>query len=211
MCGALIAAGYRLDHPWTVGLLAVLAIGAERERIRLTPTIEVSVVSLLCIFAAVVLGPLPAIVVCAAAVLADLPRRDVAQPVLRWLNWTAISVIIAGCAGLAAVAVDAAVGVGFWGVFAVVAAAFVVETATDIALAGVAPAIRGTGSWLETTRTLGTAQLSSFPLQVPLVAFLSPMRTKRFLPGASRSSRFLRSPRIVCSCFIASRLKQPTR
>ena len=99
---------------------------------------------------------------------------------------------------------------GFWGLFAVVAAAFVVETATDISLAGVAPAIRGTGSWLETTRTLGTAQLSSFPLQVPLVRF-SPTRTKRSLPGASRSSRFLRSPLIVCSCFIASRLKQPTR
>jgi len=84
-----------------------------------------------------------------------------------------MSVIIAGCAGLAALAVNSAVDVAFWGVFAAVTAAFIVEAATDLALAGVTPAIRGTGSWTETARTVGTAQLSSIPLQVPLVALLA--------------------------------------
>ena len=128
LCAGLLASGFRLGHVWAVAILAALAIGAERERIRLTPTLEVSIVSLLCVFAAVVLGPIAAIVVGGGAVLADLPRRDVAQPVLRWMTWTGIAVIVAGCAGLAAVAVRHAVGFGFWGVVAVVAAAFVVGT-----------------------------------------------------------------------------------
>jgi putative nucleotidyltransferase with HDIG domain len=173
MCVGLIEAGYRLGHPEAVAVLAVLAVGAEHEGIRLTPAVEVSVGSMLCIFAAVVLGPLPAIVVGGAGLLADLPRRDVAQPVLRWMTWTAIRVIVAGGAGLAAMAVAAAVASGFWGVFAATAAAFIVETSTDLSLTLVAPAIRGTGSWIETARTVGTAMLSSVPLQVPMVALLA--------------------------------------
>jgi len=173
ICLGLVAAGYRLHHPVAVAILAGVAIGAERERIRLTPAVEVSIVSLLSIFAAVVLGPLSAVVVGGAAVLADLPRRDVAQPVLRWVTWTSMSVIIAGCAGVTAVVVRGAVGVGFWGVVAAVAAAFLVETGTDLSLAGVTPMIRGTGSWTETVRTVAPASLSSVPLQVPLVALLA--------------------------------------
>jgi putative nucleotidyltransferase with HDIG domain len=173
MTGGLVAAGYRLGHLPTVAILALLALGAERERIRLTPTLEVSIVSLLCVFTAVTLGPLAAVVVGGVAVLADLPRHDVAQPVLRWLTWTGIGVIVAGCAGLTAIAVGGTVGTGFWAVAAVVAVTFLVETTTDAVLAGITPAIRGTGSWSETTRTLGTAHLTSFPLQVPLVALLA--------------------------------------
>jgi len=173
LCVGLVAAGYRLEQPWTVAVLAVLAIGAERERIRMTPAVEVSIVSLLVIFAAVVLGPLAATIVAIASVVADLPRHDVSQPVLRWMTWTSLGVILAGCVGLAAEAVGAAVNSGFWAVFAAVIAAFVVETGLDIALGGVTAVIRGTASWMDTARTLGTAQLASFPLQVPLVALLA--------------------------------------
>jgi len=84
-----------------------------------------------------------------------------------------MSVIIAACAGLAAVVVYAAGAIGFWGVVAAVAAAFVVESGTDLALAGVVPVIRGTGSWVDTARTLVPAHFTSFPLQVPLVALLA--------------------------------------
>ena len=173
ICVGLFAAGYRVGHPWAVGALAILAIAAERESIRLTPALEVSIVSILLVFAAVVFGPLPAILVGAAAILAALPRRDVAQPILRWTTWTAMSVVVAGCAGLAAASVEAKMGFGFWGVFAAVAAAFAIETAMDLGLAGVTPAVRGTGSWMGTLRTVGPAQLSSIPLQVPLVTLLA--------------------------------------
>jgi len=59
------------------------------------------------------------------------------------------------------------------GLFAAVAAAFVVETLVDLALTLVAPAIRGTGSWLETIPSVVPPLLASVPLQAPMVAILA--------------------------------------
>lgn len=173
MCAGLFLAGYRIGHPLATGLLAVLAIAAEREAIRLTPTVEVSVSSSLCVFAAVVFGPLSAVIVAGCGLLADLPRRDTAQPILRWTTWTAIKMIVAGAVGLAAVAVTGAASPGFWGLFAAVAAAFLVETTADVCLIGVAPAIRATSPWGETVRTIGQVHVASVPLQAPMVAVLA--------------------------------------
>jgi putative nucleotidyltransferase with HDIG domain len=173
MVAGLVQAGYELEQPGAVGLLALLAVAAEREGIQLSPTVEVSVASLLCLFAAVAFGPLPAVAVGAAGLLADLPRRDVAQPVLRWLTWTAIRVVVVGTAALVAVQVLALTKGDFWGIFAAVAAAFVVETTIDVALTFVAPAIRGTGSWTDSVRSVGPALLASVPLQAPMVAVLA--------------------------------------
>ena len=173
MCAGLFLAGYRVGHPLATGLLAVLAIAAEREGIRLTPTVEVSVSSSLCVFAAVVFGPLSAVVVAGSGLLADLPRRDTAQPILRWTTWTAIKVIVAGAVGLAAAAVANAASPGFWGLFGAVAAAFLVETTADVCLIGVAPAIRATSPWKETVRTIGQVHVASVPLQAPMVAVLA--------------------------------------
>src|SRR5436190_6665874 len=136
-------AGYRLERPVMVVILALLALAAEREGIRLTATVEVSVASLLCIFAAVVLGPLPAVVIGAVGLLADLPRRDAPQPVIRWITWTSIKVIVAGGAGLAAAALLSGGSTDFWRIFSAVVAAFTVETTIEVGLTFVAPAIRG--------------------------------------------------------------------
>lgn len=173
MSAGLVATGYTVDHPFVTLALAVLAVAAERQGISLTPAVEVSVASLLCVFAAVVFGPLSAIVVGAAGLLADLPRRDGALPTLRWVTWTAIRVIIAGGTGLAAVVVTGATARGFWGLFAAVAAAFVVETVIDLTLSSATMAIRKTGTWTETARTAGPALLVSVPLQAPMVAVLA--------------------------------------
>jgi len=173
MCTGLIAAGWRLNHPVAIAVLAVVALAAERESIRLSPTIEVSVASLVCIFAAVVCGPLAAVIVGGIGLLADLPRRDGDQPTLRWLTWTAIRVIVSGSIGLTAAAVAAAVGPGFWGLVGAVTAAFVVENALDLSLTLVAPAIRGTGHWRETARSIAPALLGSLPIQAPVIAVLA--------------------------------------
>ena len=172
MATGLALAGYRIGHPFSVGLLALLAIAAEREGIRLTSAVEVSVASFLCIFAAVVFGPLAAVVVGGAGLLADFPRRDGPQPTLRWITRTATRVIVAGGVGLAAVAVLSAT-TGFWGLFGAVSAGFVVETATDVSLTLVTMSIRGTGSWRDTARTVVPALLASVPLQAPMVAVLA--------------------------------------
>jgi len=174
MCVGLLAAGYRIDQPIPVVVLALLAMGAERQSISLTASAEVSIASLVYVFAAVVLGPLVGAVVGASGVLlANLPRRDDPQPVLRWGTWTSITFIVAASAGLAATAVAGAASRGFWGLFAAVLAAFVVETMSDLLLGSVAPVIRGTSTVVGAVRSLGPALLASVPLYAPMVAVLA--------------------------------------
>ena len=171
--GGLLAAGFRLSHPLPVLILGLLAVAAERESIRLTPAVEVSVASILYIFAAVALGPLAAVCVGAAGLLADLPRKDDAQPILRWLTWTSIRVVVASAAGLAALAISHAAAPGFLALFGAVAAAFLAETVVDVALTVVAPVIKGKGRYLESVGSLAPALLASVPLQAPMVAVLA--------------------------------------
>ena len=61
----------------------------------------------------------------------------------------------------------------FWRFFAAVAAAFVVETSTEVGLTFVAPAIRGTRSWTGSLKAVGPALVASVPLQAPVVAVLA--------------------------------------
>jgi putative nucleotidyltransferase with HDIG domain len=173
MCLGLLAAGYRVDQPIPVLVLAVLAIGAERQTVAITAGAEVSISNLIYVFAAVVLGPLSGALVAAAALLADLPRRDTPQPILRWGAWTSISFIATAAAGLTAAAVAGAASRGFWGLFAAVTAAFVVETVTDLSLGSVAPLIRGTSTVPAVMRSVGPAHLASVPFYAPMVAVLA--------------------------------------
>jgi putative nucleotidyltransferase with HDIG domain len=174
MCFGLIGAGYGLGHPLAACLLAAVAVAAEHESIRLSPTIEVSVASLVCLFAAIVCGPLAAVLVGGVGLLADLPRRDGDQPTLRWLTWTSIRVISAGAVGLTAVAITrGGAADDFWSLFAAVTAAFLVDSALGVSLTLVAPAIRGTGRWAESARSIAPALLGSLPIQAPLIAVLA--------------------------------------
>jgi putative nucleotidyltransferase with HDIG domain len=173
MCLGLVAAGYRIERPGAVALLAALAIIAEHESINLTPTVEVSIASLVCIFAAVVLGPLSGAAVGVAGLLVDLPRRDAANPLLRWGTWTSIRFIATATAGLAAAAVLSTGSQDFWALFAAVTAAFMVETLIDLALNPVALVIRGTNTLTEFVRSVGPVLLASLPLHAPVVAVLA--------------------------------------
>jgi putative nucleotidyltransferase with HDIG domain len=175
LCVALIAAGYRIEHPAVVGVLALLAIAAEQQSIRLTPTVEVSIASLVCVFATVLFGPLSGGVVAATGMLADLPRRDVTQPVLRWVTWTSIRFIAIATAGLAAASVLAAPGStrDFLTLFGAVAAAFAVENIMDLALLPVAAVIRGTDTFAGIVRLLGPGISTTVPLHAPMVAVLA--------------------------------------
>src|SRR5438105_892849 len=76
LVGGLISAGFGLSSPYAVSALAVIAIFAEVQSVRLTPTYELSVASVPFIFAAVLFGPLAALVVGSAGLVPDLLRRD---------------------------------------------------------------------------------------------------------------------------------------
>jgi putative nucleotidyltransferase with HDIG domain len=171
-CAALIADGYTIKVPIAAAILALIALGAEHESINLAPGVEVSISSLIFIFAAVVFGPLTGAVVGAASMLGDLPRRDVNQPVLRWVAWTSIRFNVTAAAGLAAASVGHGRG-DFWGLFGAVAFAFAVETSLDLVLGSVAAAIRGVNTLRGTARSVGPALVASVPLHAPVVAVLA--------------------------------------
>jgi putative nucleotidyltransferase with HDIG domain len=173
MLVSLVATGYRLHQPFVVAVLAALAIAAEHESIRVTPNAEVSIASLVCVFAAVVLGPVSGTVVAAAGMLADLPRRDVAQPILRWSAWTSIRVLATATAGLTAGAVLSGRPEGFWLLFGAVTAAFFAETFVDLALGSVAALIRAANTLGHILRSVGPAIAVSLPLHVLVVAVLA--------------------------------------
>ncbi len=174
LCAGLLAAGYRIHQPLAVAVLAALALLAEHEGINLTPNVEVTIASLVCIFAAIVLGPISGAVVAAVGLLRDLPRRDTARPVLRWATWTSIRVLATVVAGLTAAVVFHGGRLGdFPLLLAAAAAAFAVETVIDAALVGIAPAIRGTSSVKATLRAAAPTVVASVPLHIPAVAILA--------------------------------------
>jgi putative nucleotidyltransferase with HDIG domain len=173
LCGSLVAGGYRLHQPIALAVLALLALVAEHQGISLTPNAEVSAVSLVCVFAAVVLGPLSGAVVAAAAVLVELPRRDVAQPILRWSAWTSSRVISTVAAGLTAAAVLSVSSAGFWSLFEAVTAAFVAETMTDIVFASIIALLRVAKTLGSILRSYASALAFSLPLHVSVVAILA--------------------------------------
>lgn len=171
-CLALVLEGYRLERPLPLATLICLAVLAEQQSIRLTRTLEVSLATLVCIFTAVVLGPLAGATVGAAGMLVHLHRRDVGQPILRWASWTSIRFLATAAGGLAAVAILHSGARNFWTISAAVAGAFLADTAVDFALFPVATVIRGAASFRELLGSAWAVSLASVPLHVPIVAVL---------------------------------------
>jgi putative nucleotidyltransferase with HDIG domain len=173
LAAALISSGYRLEHPLLLSILAALAVAAASESIKVTSTTEASIASLLGVFAAVMLGPLSGGVVAAVGLVATLPRRDVAQPVLRWANWTSTRFIATATAGLVAAPIVRAGHGAFLALFAAVAAAFLAETAVDLALDPVAPHIRRSATYFTIIRANVPPVLASVPFHTTVVAILA--------------------------------------
>jgi putative nucleotidyltransferase with HDIG domain len=167
----LVFAGYGIRNPITVAVLVVVAIVVERATVPF-PGGELSAGSLIFVFAAVALGPLPAAIVAAAGLLVDLPRRDTSQPILRWATWTSLRVLEGVSAAFAALAVAHFAGGGLLGTFAMVLAAFTAETATGLVLGPVAPAIRGANTYWAMAATFAPPLVGSLPLYAPMVAVL---------------------------------------
>lgn len=173
VCGVLVLAGYRVDRPLPLVLLIGLGLIAEQQSISLSPGVELSIASLVSIFAAVVFGPLSAAVVAVAGMLTHLARRDVQSPVLRWATWTSIRFLATVAAGLSASLILRAGANGFWTVFGAVTGAFLAENLVDFVLFPVAPVIRGTASLREMVRSAAPVILASVPLHAPVVAILA--------------------------------------
>jgi putative nucleotidyltransferase with HDIG domain len=164
----LLAAGFGLHAPyWELGLLAGFALWAEQHHVRITPNAEMTVSVLPVLFAAVVFGPLDAMIVGAVGLLGDL-----GTPHLRWAIWTAMRALAGGLAGVAA-ALVLSEGKAFGVLVAAVALAAVVEASCDAFLGAATVSLRGSGSargFLISMRPIMTATV---PLYSPLIALLA--------------------------------------
>jgi len=151
---------------WIVALLAGVAFLAERQCVAIGANTEMSISVLPILFAAVVFGPVAAMVVSSCSLLGEFGR-----PYTRWVVWTSSRALIAAFAGLSVVGlVDQAASFG--GVLLSVAVAAAVQAAGDIALNGLTVAIRRSGSVRETARAIARLTASTLPLYTPVLAVL---------------------------------------
>ena len=168
LAGALIRSDASFGAPlWIVLALCGVALLAERESVHITATTQMSVSALPILFAAVVYGPLPAMVVAAAALLLDCRR-----PFTRWVIWTFSRSLVGGLAGVSA-GFFITGGTSFGGLVLAVAVASVTEAVGDIALNSATVALRRSGSFTETARAMARLMLSTVPLYTPVIAALS--------------------------------------
>jgi putative nucleotidyltransferase with HDIG domain len=152
---------------WPLIGFALLAVVAERQSVRLTDNIELSIAFLPLLFVAVVFGPLAAALIGAITVLSDFGR-----PFKRWVIWTSNRTIIGGMAGLAA----ASVSDGETTLGRILAATFVaasVDFALDLVLNSLTLVLRGTGSARDLARATGPVALAGIPLYTSLVGLLA--------------------------------------
>ena len=150
---------------WALGLLAGVAVLAERQPVRIARNTEITVAVLPMLFAAVVYGPIDAMAVGAIGVLADLRA-----PYVRWLVWTSMRSLAGGLAALAALNFDHTSSAGL--LLAAVAAAALTDAIVDTVLGGLIVALRGTGSWRTFVLSVRPLFVSCLALYVPLISLL---------------------------------------
>jgi putative nucleotidyltransferase with HDIG domain len=167
LAATLMASDMDLGGPvWVVVALGLVALLAEKQSVHISAHTQVSISALPILFAAVVQGPLAAMVVGACALLGDFGR-----PYTRWLVWTASRALVAGLAGLAAFALVSDSS-SFAGLLLAVAVAAIVEAAGDIGVTAITAGLRRNG-YLEPVRAMSQLVLATVPLYTPLIAALA--------------------------------------
>ena len=169
LLGAFLIQGWTGTGPtpiWPLAALSLAALIAERQSVRVSPRLELSVSFLPIVLAAVIYGPLGAIIVSTSSLLLDFGR-----PHARWIVWTSSRSLAAACAGIAAAAVVGSYGDhSFRRVVAAVAAATIVEQLGDFLLGSVTAKLRG----MSDREIAGVASTIIFaiPLYTPVTALL---------------------------------------
>ena len=167
LAAALVIGEYGLGSQWAVAALIALAAIAERGRVRLNDTTELSISLLPMLFAAVAFGPLAAMLVGAGSMLGGLR-----PPFMKWGVFTLSESITGALTGFAA-AGAATLASGNVGA---IAAATLVGAFTaqclDGAFAAITLFLRGTGRVRDYVQTWMPVIVASVPLYAPVVALL---------------------------------------
>jgi putative nucleotidyltransferase with HDIG domain len=165
---ALFAAGYGLSSAWAIIPLALLGAAAERHSVSLSGNLEVSISLLPMLFAAVALGPLPAMAVGAASMLGGFH-----SPYLRWVVYTSTSAINGALTGLVASLAAGVTPSALGSVAMATVVGAVCAQIVDAAFAALTIVVRGTGSAAGLLRISAPALPTSVLLYTALVAPLA--------------------------------------
>ena len=139
IAASLVVADYNLGEPWAVVVLCIIAAVSERGLVRLTNTTSQSISILPTLFAAVVLGPVAAMLVGAASLLSEIAQ----PPHLKWVTYTSSRAIGGAATGLAA---SFCVAISHNEIFGIVIATLVgaiVAEVLDVMFAAIAAQLRG--------------------------------------------------------------------
>jgi putative nucleotidyltransferase with HDIG domain len=158
--------GTQIGPVWAIAALGGVAMLAERQPVRISANLEMTVSVLPMLFAAVVYGPLAAMAVGALGLMGDL-----GAPYLRWLIWTSMRVLAGGLAGLVASAVGSG-GTSFGRLLAAVAAAALTDAAVDALLGSFVVTLRGSGAWADYLRSMRPILAATVPLYTPVIVLL---------------------------------------
>lgn len=168
LSAALVSLGHGLGNLWAVLALGALGAVAERGRVRLSNTLELSISVVPSLFAAVTFGPLAAMLVGAASLLGDFRR-----PLLRWAIYTPAEALTGAAAGLSATAAAGLVGNGLGSIAVATAFGALSAQIFDTTFSCITVGLRRTGRGLDVARTLAPVIGASVPLYTPLVALLA--------------------------------------
>lgn len=190
-CAWLSAGGQTLGNVWAILALAAVAVIAERGQIEVGPNLKASISLFPTLLAAVLFGPLGAMIVAAASTLADPPR-----PYTRWLVHASSRALGASAAGLVSAAITNSSNGAFAGTVVAAAAAALTAQSLDIGFATLLTAVRGHRNPLSLVRTLAPLVVASVPIYAPVVALLvvgyqdlSPWTLPLFLAPALAAQR----------------------
>jgi putative nucleotidyltransferase with HDIG domain len=164
---ALVVHGWTVGNWWTVAAFAVVAAFAERQRVRLTGTLEESISLVPILFVAVLFGPLAAMIVGAASYSSHLK-----PPYLKWLIYTCSRGVTGALTALAVVETRLAFENRLAGIAVATAVGTAVAQVLDLSFAVGTAALRG-HDLRAMVRTIGPVVLLAVPIYAPIVGLLA--------------------------------------
>jgi putative nucleotidyltransferase with HDIG domain len=164
----LVASGFGLQAAWGALALAGVAAVAERAGVRLNATTEASIALVPTVFAAVLFGPIAAMIVGAASMIGDFRR-----PCVRWLAYTSSRGITGAAAGLASIGASTLSRSVVAEVALATLAAAVAAEGLDVGFAAIINKLRRNGGWAEAVWTLLPIGLGFVAMYAPLIAILA--------------------------------------
>jgi putative nucleotidyltransferase with HDIG domain len=153
---------------WIVGVLALAAAVAERASVRLTSRTEESISLLPTLFAAVLFGPLAAMVVGAVSNLGDFRA-----PYMKWAVYTCTRALGGAVAGLVTLGTGSFATSGPATVAITTALGALALVVLDIGFSVLTRKIKWNGSAADLIRTVAPAVLPAMALWAPVVGLLA--------------------------------------